>query len=56
MILQKVALNLLKLGIAVALSQIANQTVRDIGSDTIGEISKGIRTVRNNYQIRKQAA
>jgi len=54
--LQKVGLNLLKLGVAVALSQIVNQTVRDLGNDTIGEVTKGIRSVRNNYQMRKQAA
>lgn len=54
--LQKIGLNLLKLGIAVALSQIASQTVRELGNDTIGEVTKAIRSVRNSYQQRKQAA
>lgn len=54
--LQKVGLNLLKLGLAVAASQVVNQTVRDLGNSTISEITKGFRSVRNSYEQRKQAA
>ena len=54
--IQKVTIQLIKLGVAVALSQLANQSVRDIGSSALGEISKGIRRVKTAYQERREAA
>lgn len=43
--------NLLKTGTFVILSTIANQAVRDSSKETILEITKDIRRIKNTYRL-----
>lgn len=54
--LLKTGTNVMKLGVALLVSTIASQAVREMTNETLNNIIKDFKSIRREYQERRQAA